>query len=60
MTDYDIAKMMRKCGGSFAQAMAEAWFKADPINQARIKAAFPDLWITYADLAERRTKDARV
>lgn len=53
MTDYDVAKIMRQHGGSFAQAMAEAWFKADRPNQARIKDAFPDLWITYAELAER-------
>ena len=59
MTDYDVAKVMRQYGGSFAQAMAEAWFKADAVNQARIKAAFPDLWIVYAELAER-AKDARV
>jgi hypothetical protein len=50
---------MRQYGGSFAQAMAEAWFKADDVNQARIKAAFPDLWIVYAELAER-ARDARV
>jgi len=59
VTDYDIAKVMRQYGGSFAQAMAEAWFKADGPNQARIKAAFPDLWIVYTELAER-AKAARV
>jgi len=29
------------------------------VNQASIKAAFPDLWIVYAELAER-ARDARV
>jgi hypothetical protein len=52
MTDYEIVAAMDAFGGSFARAIAAAWYKADHENQARIKAAFPDLWAEYTELAE--------
>lgn len=34
---------MRSHGGGFVQALAVAWFKADPVNRGRIQMAFPHL-----------------
>ena len=51
MMDHEIVSAMASYGGSFAQALAEACRRADPLNFARIKAAFPDLWEHYDELA---------
>lgn len=53
MSDHDILHAMEHFGGSFVKALAAACRRADPENLARIKAAFPELWTTYADLAGR-------
>jgi hypothetical protein len=53
MSEYDIVTMMLKYGGGFAQALAEAWMKADLDNQRRIKDAFPDLFEQYKQMRER-------
>jgi len=45
---------MRTYGGSFAQAIASAFFHADGENQRRLKAAFPEMWAEYADMARLR------
>jgi hypothetical protein len=58
MTDYEIVAAMDAFGGGFARAIAAAWYKADPENQPRLKAAFPDLWAKYAELAELRKAKA--
>jgi hypothetical protein len=34
-------------GGNFGRHLAEAWLAADPINRARIEAAFPHLLEKY-------------
>jgi hypothetical protein len=34
-------------GGNFCAALANAWYKADAGNKARIEAAFPDLLERY-------------
>lgn len=54
MTDYDITETMMAYGGSFANRLAFAWRAADNENQARLKAAFPELWEEYAELAKLR------
>jgi hypothetical protein len=38
---------MKSQGGSFARCLAEAWFRADYHNRAKIEAAFSDLIKTY-------------
>jgi hypothetical protein len=45
-------------GGGFARAIAAAWYKADPENQATLKAAFPGLWVEYTELPELRKAKA--
>lgn len=43
MDDYAIVTAMTRFGGSFAQALAEAWRCADYENQSRITQTWPDL-----------------
>ena len=53
MTDYQIVQAMRIYGGSFAEALADLFDRADRENQRIIKAAWPEMWAEYAELAER-------
>jgi hypothetical protein len=52
ITDYDVAEAMLTYGGSFAQALALCWQKADVRNQRRLQEAFPEVWAEYQTLAE--------
>lgn len=47
MSDHAIIEAMRRFGGSFAAAIADAASKADASNFARLRAAFPELWEEY-------------
>ncbi len=59
VTDLEIIDAMATYGGSFSQVLAQACYCADPNNLERIKAAFPELWAEYAELAQaRREADA--
>lgn len=58
MTDEEIATAMYAYGGSFVSALANAWERADSTNQARLKAAFPDLFAKYRELAELKRQQA--
>ena len=49
MTMYDAALAMEKYGGSFARAIAEAWFTADPVNRRKLEKCFADLFEMYDD-----------
>jgi hypothetical protein len=51
-TDYDVIEAMKRYGGSFVKKLAEAFALADPQNQARLKAAFPEYWKKYTEMAE--------
>lgn len=49
--DYiHAAHLMEQMGGSFAACIARAYFAADKYNRARLKAAFPDLFVSYYNL----------
>jgi hypothetical protein len=54
MTDYDISNAMIAYGGSFVQQLGKLFRLADDDNQARIKAAWPEYWKNYEELARRR------
>jgi hypothetical protein len=43
-------------GGSFVQALAVCWQRADPVNQQRLRLAFHDVWREYADLSQRAAR----
>ena len=42
-----LAEAMTKYGGSFAKAIAQAIFRADPINLSKLEMAFGDLIVSY-------------
>ena len=44
---------MRKLGGSFMQALAEAWLRGDKWNRAKIEAAWVNDWKKYEEYGER-------
>lgn len=50
-TDNAVLFTMGLYGGSFASALSKAWQLADPDNFARLRAAFPELWEKYRELA---------
>ena len=51
MTDDRIVAAMARYGGGFVTMLAELYRRADPENRARIKAAWPEYWEKYAELA---------
>ncbi len=51
-TDIQILETMRRFGGGFASHLALAALHADDVNRARIKRAFPDLFIIYETMAQ--------
>ena len=52
MTDWDVVEAMRTYGGSFVQALAVCYQRADVENQHRLRDAFPEIWVEYQQLAE--------
>lgn len=51
VTDWDVVRMMERFGGSFLQTLAQLYQRADPENQRRIKAAWPEYWAENAEIA---------
>lgn len=56
-TDYEVVAAMRRYGGSFARALADAFEHADPLHFQRLRSAFPDLWEEYARMAAYDARD---
>jgi hypothetical protein len=50
-TDYEITTAMTMFGGSFVRAFGALWPLADDDNRARMKAAWPEYWAQYGELA---------
>ena len=48
--DFRVMEAMQRYGGGFVAALAEAAFRADDGNLARIRAAFPELWAQYGNM----------
>jgi hypothetical protein len=46
-------ELMRRIGGGFAKAIAEAWFKADKQNDVRLTEAFGGMLEDYAVLSDK-------
>jgi hypothetical protein len=59
MTDDAVVEAMTRYGGSFVQAVAECWRRADAGNRAILKRAFAASWAHYAELVERHERGAR-
>ena len=52
MTDHDIANAMIIYGGNFVQTLGHLFQRGDAENQARAKAAWPEYWKEYREMAE--------
>jgi hypothetical protein len=52
MTDeeMDVVDCMANRGGGFVKALAECFYRADPINFKKLKDAFPEYWTQYSNL----------
>lgn len=50
--DLQIIKAMTKYGGSFVQALADCFLRADTHNFKKLKDAFPEYWEQYKIMAE--------
>ena len=46
---FKSARTMEKIGGSFASAIAQAFFRADSTNAGRLVQAFGDLFVKFHD-----------
>jgi hypothetical protein len=53
VSDYEIADAMIRLGGAFMKRLGAAAMHADPVNLAKLRAAFPLEWNEYRDLARR-------
>jgi hypothetical protein len=47
--NYWTIEAMRKYGGSFVKALAEAASHADPVNLQKIKTTFSEYWKEYEE-----------
>jgi hypothetical protein len=50
-TDFDVTEAMIVYGGGFVSLLGKLFRQADARNKAILKAAFPDYWRTYTELA---------
>jgi hypothetical protein len=58
VTDFEMAEAMHSYGGSFCQALAQAWFHADATNRAKILQTWAEECQEFRDVA--RLKRAQV
>ena len=52
LSDHQITQAMKDCGGGFVKHLGHLYRLADEINQARIKACWPEYWQKYSVIAE--------
>ena len=53
--DNFVIQAMDRYGGGFVRALARAASLADADNLARLKAAWPEYWAQYAEIARLHT-----
>jgi hypothetical protein len=51
--DMDVVDTMEKYGGSFVQALAVCFRRADANNLAKLKATFAEYWQQYEEMAAK-------
>jgi len=51
--DFWITEQMSASGGNFVRILGSLFRHADPINQKRVKEAFPDYWEKYEEMARK-------
>lgn len=54
----DVLDTMERQGGGFVSALAVAWRKADPINRAKLREAFPAIFQHYRLLTAGELREA--
>jgi hypothetical protein len=54
--EFKTVEMMEKYGGSFVKALAECFWRADPINFQKLKSTFIEYWIEYSKKADINNK----
>lgn len=52
--NYKIIEAMETYGGSFVQALADAFRRADPSNFHKLKHTFSEYWEKYKEMAQGR------
>lgn len=50
-TEYDVTEAMIRYGGGFVSGLGQLYRQADSVNRAKLRAAFPDYWEQYRELA---------
>lgn len=53
MEVYETGWAMRKYGGTFVRSLGITLGHADPGNAAKLKAAFPELWLEYHGIGKK-------
>lgn len=53
LDDFHVITAMIKYGGGFVRRLGEAARHADDENMRRIKAAWPDYWAKYTEMAAK-------
>ena len=52
-TAWHVTEAMIVYGGGFVSGLGRLFRQADTENQARLRAAFPEYWATYLELAKK-------
>ena len=52
--EYNIVKMMERYGGSFVQALAQCFHRADPINFIKLRTTFSKYWEQYEEMLNKQ------
>lgn len=50
--DYKVVEAMEKYGGSFVQALAVCFRRADANNLQKLKTTFAEYWQQYTEMAK--------
>lgn len=58
ITKTEVAVTMKRLGGAFIRCLADAWFAADPTNQARLEMTFAKEFNKYHEMAEQMREAA--
>lgn len=52
--DLKVVITMKEMGGSFVQALALCFMRADAKNFKKLKDAFPEYWKQYTEMSQRK------
>ena len=52
--NWFITEAMIRYGGGFVKGLGQLYRIADQINQRKLRAAFPEYWIRYSEISEKK------